>query len=107
MATIALTSVVDPSNFGEVVLHGSKITQFIEKPEKGTQTTQLVNCGLYIFEKNIFDYISPKATSHLEEIFPRLAAVKQLSGFLFAGGWVDVGTPKSYEEAIKKWSEKG
>jgi len=30
LATIAVTSVVDPSSFGEVILHGNKITNFIE-----------------------------------------------------------------------------
>ncbi len=106
IATIALTSVVDPSSFGEVILHGAKITQFKEKPQKGKQTSQLVSCGLYVFEKNIFDYLPEKEISHLEDIFPKLAKSRQLSGFLFGGSWVDIGTPASYERAIKKWGSK-
>lgn len=105
VATIALTSVIDPSNFGEVVLHGNKITQFIEKPQKGKQTSQLINCGLYLLEKRIFNYLPKQGISHLEDIFPRLAQNRQLSGFLFAGRWADIGTPFSYEKAIKVWSE--
>jgi len=103
VATIALTSVVDPSSFGEVVLHGSKITHFVEKPKKGMQTSQLISCGLYVFEKEIFNYIPKKETSRLEEIFPRLASAKKLSGFIFEGRWVDIGTPASYERAINEW----
>ncbi len=38
IATIALTSVIDPSDFGEVVLQGAKIKKFIEKPQKGKHT---------------------------------------------------------------------
>lgn len=106
VATIALSSVVDPSNFGEVVLHGTRITQFIEKPKLGKQTSQLVSCGLYVFEKTIFDYIPKTGISHLEDIFPKLAKDRQLSGFLFAGGWIDIGTPKSYEQAIREWGGK-
>lgn len=104
--TIALTSVVDPSSFGEVVLHGSRITQFIEKPRKGAQTSQLINCGLYLFEKEIFDFIPKKGFSLLEDIFPKLANMKKLSGFIFEGKWVDIGTPVSYERAIKQWGKR-
>ena len=42
LATIAVTSVLDPSTFGEVILHGARITQFIEKPKKGRQKSQLI-----------------------------------------------------------------
>lgn len=106
LATIALTSVIDPSSFGEVVLHGTKIKQFIEKPMKGKQTSQLINCGLYVFEKGIFDYIPKSGISHLEDIFPKLADANQLAGFLFEGRWVDIETPASYEKAIKEWGQK-
>ena len=103
MATLAVTTVVDPSSFGEVILHGAKITQFIEKPQKGKQTSQLVSCGLYILEKEIFNFLPKDDVSHLEEVFPKLAREKKLSGFLFEGKWVDVGTPSSYEHAITTW----
>jgi len=105
LATIALTSVVDPSSYGEVVMQGSRILRFIEKPKKGKQRSQLINCGLYILEKGIFDYIPTKDASHLEELFPKLASQRILAGFLFEGRWVDIGTPASYEQAIKLWSE--
>lgn len=104
-ATIGVTSVADPSSFGEVKLHGTKITQFIEKPKKGKQTSQLISCGLYIFEKEIFNYLPQQGFSLLEDIFPKLARVHQLSGFLFEGRWVDIGTPQSYEKAILEWGK--
>lgn len=102
-ASIALTSVVDPSSFGEVILHGSKINRFIEKPQKGKQKSQLINSGVYVFEKDIFKFIPKKDQSLLEDVFPKLAKANQLAGFPFAGRWVDVGTPASYERAIKEW----
>ena len=103
IGTIALTSVVDTSTFGEVILHGSKITKFIEKPKKGRQTSQLINCGLYAFESSIFSYLPARGFALLEDVFTKLALQKQLSGFIFEGRWVDISTPKSYETAIKIW----
>ncbi len=105
VGTIALTSVVDPSSFGEVILHGALIKQFIEKPEKGRQTSQLINSGLYVFDREIFDYLPKTGSCLLEDIFSKLAQNRQLSGFLFAGRWVDIGTPQSYEKAIKEWGK--
>ncbi|MCJ7739782.1 nucleotidyltransferase family protein [Candidatus Microgenomates bacterium] len=105
VGTIALTSVVDPSSFGEVILHGARIKQFIEKPEKGRQTSQLINSGLYVFDREIFDYLPKTGNCLLEDIFSKLAQNRQLSGFLFAGRWVDIGTPQSYEKAIKEWGK--
>lgn len=106
VATIALTSVIDPSAFGEVILHGTKITQFIEKPKKGSQKSQLINCGLYVFEKEIFDFIPKVGYSLLEDIFPKLAMEKKMAGFLFEGRWVGLETPASYEKAIREWGQK-
>lgn len=102
-ATIALTSVVDPSSYGEVSLHGTKIIKFIEKPKKGKQRSQLINCGLYVFEKEIFGFIQNKGLSLLEDVFSELSATGQVAGFLFEGRWIDIGTPVSYERAIKEW----
>lgn len=103
VTTLALTSVVDPSSYGEVILHGARITQFVEKPQKGNHNSQLINCGLYVMEKGIFDFIPETGTALLEEVFPKLAAEKKIAGFLFEGHWVDIGTPASYERAIREW----
>ena len=84
-----------------------RFRQGIQTPvKKGDEVSQLINCGVYVFEKDIFDYIPRMGSSLLEDIFPKLAAEKQLSGFIFSGKWVDVGTPLSYEKAIKEWGEK-
>lgn len=103
IATLALTSVVDPSIYGSVKLHGAKIVDFIEKPQKNKQTSQLINSGIYVFEPEIFKYIPLNGVSLLEDIFPKLAKEKKLAGFSFEGQWFDIGTPVSYERAIKEW----
>lgn len=106
LATIALSSVVDPSSFGEVVLHGAKITQFVEKPKKDHHTSQLISCGLYIFEKKIFNLLPHTDKFLLEDIFPHLASTQKLAGFLFEGRFLDIGSPASYARAIQEWKSK-
>lgn len=103
IATIALTSTIDPSIYGSVKLHGAKIVDFVEKPPKGSTSSLLINTGIYVLEKNVFEYLPKKDSFLLEDIFPSLAKKDNLGGFFFEGKWFDIGTPTSYEYAIKEW----
>lgn len=102
MATIALTTVKDPTRFGVAELRGNKILRFIEKP-KSTTKSRLINAGVYILEPTVIDYV-PKGHAMMEtDIFPKLANEEKLYGYTFKGQWFDTGTHKAYENAIKKW----
>ena len=103
LATIALTSVDDPSAYGVARLDGSRIVEFIEKPKKDEAPSNLINAGFYILEPEVLDMI-PKGFSMLEkDVFPKLAKMGKLRGFPFAGQWFDVGTHERYALAEKKW----
>ncbi|VVB53747.1 Bifunctional protein GlmU [uncultured archaeon] len=103
MATIALTHVKDPSQFGVALLEGDRILDFIEKPKKGEQTSNLINAGVYVLEPSVLDVL-PKGKSMIEkDIFPILAKKGELYAYPFDRQWFDTGTPESYEKAIKEW----
>jgi NDP-sugar pyrophosphorylase family protein len=103
-ATIALTTVDDPSTYGVVVLEGNKIIKFIEKPGKEQAPSKLINTGLYILEPSVVDLIPEGGYSSIEkDVFPRIAQKGELYGYLFSGQWFDTGTPERYEKALKEW----
>jgi NDP-sugar pyrophosphorylase family protein len=103
LATIALTSVTDPSHYGVASLSGSRILDFVEKPKPGQEPSNLINAGLYILEPEVIDMI-PDGFSMLEkDVFPKLAKQGKLRGFPFAGQWFDIGTIERYGIAKKKW----
>lgn len=106
LATMALSTVVDPSDYGTVKLRGGKVLDFIEKPKKGKQVSQLINAGIYIFEPEIFQFIPKSGLSLLEDVFPKLARQGKLFGFPFEGDWFDVSTPSEYEQALKNWKRE-
>ena len=54
---MVLTEVEDPSAFGVVELDGDNIINIVEKPKKEEAPSNLVNAGIYIFNKDIFDKI--------------------------------------------------
>lgn len=103
IVTIALTSTLDPSIYGSVKLHGTKIVNFVEKPPKDGKASLLINSGVYVLEKEVFKYLPKNKVCLLEDIFSSLAKEGKLSGFFFEGQWFDIGTPRSYELAIKEW----
>ena len=97
--TLALWEVDDPSRFGVVELKNGQIIQFQEKPEKGTELSNLINAGTYLLEPEILEMIpTDKKISIEREIYPEVAG-NGLYGFPFEGYFIDSGTPKSYLEA--------
>ena len=103
LATLALTTVQDPSHYGVARLDGSRIVEFVEKPKKEETPSNLINAGFYILEPQVIDMI-PEGFSMLEkDVFPKLAKMGRLRGFPFAGQWFDIGTIERYKLAEKNW----
>jgi mannose-1-phosphate guanylyltransferase/phosphomannomutase len=101
LATIALTTVSDPSQFGVVVLkRGGKIAQFVEKPKPDEAPSNLVNTGVYLFEPEILDLIpSGKFYDFGSQLFPLLLEKKlDFFGYTTKDYWRDVGNLREYRE---------
>jgi len=104
--TLALWEVEDPSRFGVVELKNEEILQFQEKPEKGTELSNLINAGTYLLEPEILEMIPLNQKISIErDIYPKVAG-NGLYGFPFEGYFIDSGTPESYLEANFKCIEK-
>ncbi len=104
LATIALTTVSDPSGYGVARLDGSRIIEFVEKPKKSEAPSYLVNSGFYILEPRVVDMIPEGKFCMLEEfIFPKLAEQGKLRGFPFSGQWFDISSSENLEKARRLW----
>ena len=77
------------------------ITEFVEKPEKGTAPSNLANAGYYILElKNILDMLPRERIKMEQSLFPKLAAEGKLAGFVAKlPYWIDISTIDAYELA--------
>lgn len=102
-ATITLTSVPDPLQFGVVITDKeSKIVRFLEKPGWGEVFSDTINTGIYVFEPEILDYIPEDSNFDFsKDLFPKLMASGiDLFGYNAKGYWRDVGNPDSYRAAL-------
>lgn len=109
LATVALTTVSHPSDFGQLKLSGTRLVGFYQK---GTATSKkilppiqsfLINCGMYVFESKIFNYFPEKKSFKLEDVIEHLVTQGKINGFVFEKNWFDVGNKKDYERAIKEF----
>jgi mannose-1-phosphate guanylyltransferase len=74
IATLAVKKVNDTREYG-VVLHDrdGRITGFQEKPSPEEALSDLGNCGIYIFEPEIFDYFPERPfVDWAQDVFPAL-----------------------------------
>lgn len=104
MATIALTSVENPLEFGIVITRpDGAIERFLEKPTWGQVFSDTINTGIYVLEPSIFDVIATdRPVDFSGEVFPRLLADgKPIFGAVCSGYWEDVGTLDAYLRAHK------
>src|ERR1700728_3317102 len=74
IATLAVKKVSDTREYG-VVLHDreGRITGFQEKPSPEEALSDLGNCGIYMFEPEIFDYFPERPfVDWAQDVFPAL-----------------------------------
>jgi mannose-1-phosphate guanylyltransferase/mannose-1-phosphate guanylyltransferase/phosphomannomutase len=74
IATLAVKRVHDTREYG-VVLHDrdGRVTGFQEKPEPAEALSDLGNCGIYVFEPEIFDHFPPSDFADwARDVFPAL-----------------------------------
>ncbi|HEY6837773.1 MAG TPA: mannose-1-phosphate guanyltransferase [Geobacteraceae bacterium] len=102
LATITLTSVKDPLQFGVVITDKEKkIVQFLEKPGWGEVISDTINTGIYVLEPEIFRYIPEGENFDFsQDLFPLLLKNNEaLFGLPVKGYWRDIGNTDSYREA--------
>ncbi|KZX12068.1 bifunctional sugar-1-phosphate nucleotidylyltransferase/acetyltransferase [Methanobrevibacter filiformis] len=121
---MVLTEVEDPSPFGVVEIKDKIIKSIIEKPKKEEAPSNLINTGIYVFNKDIFKKIAKTEKSRRGEyeitdsLSMQIADKKIIQGYITDKKWLDVGRPwelieinehliKEIKQNIKGTVEKG
>jgi mannose-1-phosphate guanylyltransferase len=105
-ATLHLIGVADPSAFGVVDLDdpdsggSGAILQFVEKPARGAEPSNLINAGTYVFEPSVLDLIPLGERVSIErDTFPKLVEAGNIRGVATEDYWIDAGVPDLYRAA--------
>jgi NDP-sugar pyrophosphorylase family protein len=97
LASMAVVRVEDAARYGTVQLENDgRVAGFAEKA--GRAVGGMVNAGIYIFDRSIFEYIPEGPASLERDVFPRV-----LEHGVYAleqkGMFIDIGTPDDYARA--------
>ncbi len=101
LATLALVEINKPDRYGLVEIDKDyHITSFIEKG--AVSKSNLINGGIYIFHKKIFNFIPEGRVSLEKDIFPKLIG-KRFYGKPHRAYFIDIGVPEDYKKIQKEF----
>lgn len=101
--TLTIAKVKDKTRFGNVKINDK--FQIIGFTEKENTSGDLINGGIYFFEKNNFDWnVFPQKFSIEKEFFPKVVAKHKVFGFISDSYFIDIGTAEDYEKFRKQIS---
>jgi len=102
LATLVLTRVADPLEYGVVIVDEKmRIQRFLEKPSWGEVFSDTSNTGIYLLEPDVLKHI-PKDRSFdfSKNLFPLLLNLQApMFGHIAEGYWKDVGDLSEYRLA--------
>jgi glucose-1-phosphate cytidylyltransferase len=97
-----VTGVRPPSRFGELLTADTRVVQFSEKP---SISQGYINGGFFVFEREIFRYLSDDDACVLErEPLERLAKDGQLEMYPHEGFWQCMDTPRDLQHLAEHWA---
>jgi NDP-sugar pyrophosphorylase family protein len=88
-ATMALMTKQQTAQYGNAVLDGNQVVEFSEKPKKSE--SHVVNAGIYLFSRDVFNFFSEKTKSLEKDLFPELARLRRLYGYFTKGTYIHLG----------------
>jgi len=110
MATMALTRVEDPSEFGIVGLGpGGEVERFREKPSPAEVFSDLINAGIYVLERGAMALV-PAGEMHdfSKDLFPEMMRRgERIQGHVLSGFWMDIGRPRDLLAANLSMARSG
>ncbi|MDR1992036.1 MAG: NDP-sugar synthase [Nitrososphaerota archaeon] len=117
--TIVLREVDNVEGLGIADIDKSgRIQKFVEKPQPKDAPSNLANTGLYVLSPEIRKILKEKGVQQIIKEKNRLdfgydfipyviSTGRPVYGYTLKGSWYDVGTPKSYLEAMKNLLQGG
>lgn len=99
--TLHLTPVEDPSQYGVVERDDNGwVQRFVEKPQPGETTSNVVNGGTYVLEPSVLNRIPENQKLSIERVvFPAMVADGRLAAMATDDYWIDTGRPDTYLQA--------
>jgi len=93
-ATMVVKDVAKPKEFGMITHEEDLVTGFTRE--------RLINCGIYMFSKDIVNYIGDGFQDFDKDLFPKLINDKKMKFYQHVGLWHDIGRKEFWNKETKK-----
>lgn len=101
LATV--TGVSPISRFGELKLSEDRVTSFSEKPE---QPSDYINAGFFVFDRGVFDYLTPDENCDFEfGAMEQIARDNELMIYRHGGFWACMDTQRDVDYLNDLWNQ--
>ncbi len=98
-----VTGIQKKSQYGTLTIENDMALCFLEKQ----QTEGIINGGFFVFNQEIFSYLSEEENCILEqEPMQNLVSHRQLSVYAHQGLWISLDTYKDLQEANQMWYQQ-
>jgi NDP-mannose synthase len=100
--SVAISRRTFPIDWGVVTVDGSKVADITEKP----RISMDISTGVYVVDPSVREHLVPDVPADMPDLL-RLVMRKDhgAGAYRFDGSWCDVGTPRSYEQALAEFEE--
>ena len=100
---VTVTGINPATRFGELKIKGNQVESFSEKPES---SSEFISGGFFVFNREIFNYLSDDDNCDLE-IGPleKIANEGQLMVYKHTGFWTCMDTLRDMDYLNKLWNE--
>ena len=99
LAIMALRDVDDAMRYGSVEMLGDRIVGFHEKVASGEAGRGRINAGVYLMRREAIDSLPEQRLSLETDVFPKLASNGRLFGARRRGYFIDIGLPRTLDQA--------
>ena len=93
IATMVVKDMAGPKEFGVITHEANSVTGFTRE--------RLVNCGIYLFSKEIAKYIGGGFQDFDRDLFPKLILKRKLRFYRHDGKWEDIGRTDFWNKGAK------
>ena len=97
-----VTAVLPPGRFGELTLHGNRVTEFAEKP---LRPNSRINGGFFVFHRELFGRLKDDPKLVLEQApLVSLARKQQLMTYRHEGFWQCMDNSREFQLLNELWA---
>ncbi|MGC8496248.1 MAG: nucleotidyltransferase family protein [Candidatus Micrarchaeia archaeon] len=101
LVTIGTFVVDDVTGFGVVKTLGSRITEFVEKPDPNNAPSRIINAGIYIASPSLKSKLPQKESFSFEKDFLQVSCTKEVISAFPIDRFITVNSNEQLEKAEK------